>query len=84
MCTYVSEDSQSSTIQLWSTKMEGFVPNMTLWTVKKLRMVVVNVRNGNDNGEYTCTVRKDMGQMLTARYTLAVAGEYTVTAHCDF
>ena len=83
MCV-LSDDSQLSTIQLRSTKKEGFVPNMTLWTVKKLRMVVVNVRNDNDNGEYTCTVRKDMGQMLTARYTLTVAGEYSVTAHCSF
>ena len=37
-----------------------------------------------DNRVYTCTVRKDMGQMETARYTLTVAGEYAVTAHGSF
>ena len=52
--------------------------------VQQGNILVVNVRNDNDNGEYTCTVRKDMGQMLTARYTLGVAGEYVVTAHCSF
>ena len=52
--------------------------------VQQGNILVVNVRNGSDNGEYTCTVRKDKGQMLTARYTLTVASEYTVTAHCSF
>ena len=52
--------------------------------VQQGHILVVNARNGSDNGEYTCTVRKDMGQMLTARYTLRVAGEHSVTAHCSF
>ena len=42
VCVYVSDDSQSSTIQLCSTKKEGFVPNMTLWTVKKLCICTVH------------------------------------------
>ena len=41
VCVCVSDDSQSSTIQLRSTKKEGFVPNMTLWIVKKLRVYVL-------------------------------------------
>ena len=51
--------------------------------VQQGKILVVNVRNDNDAGDYTCTVRKDMGLMLTARYTLTVAGEYVVTAHCS-
>ena len=52
--------------------------------VQQGKILVVNVRNDNDNGDYTCTVPKDMGQMLTARYTLTVAGEYAAIAHCSF
>ena len=33
VCAYVSDDSQSSTFQLCSTKKEDFIPNMTLWMV---------------------------------------------------
>ena len=62
----------------------GAVDHVWAAKVQQGNILVVNVCNGNDNGEYTCTVRKDMGQMLTARYTLRVAGEYSVTAHCSF
>ena len=40
MCVCVSDDSQSSTIQLYSTQKEGFIPNMTLWMVLKLCIYV--------------------------------------------
>ena len=64
----------------------GEVDPMWAAKVQQDNILVVNVRNGSDNGEYNCTVHKDMEQlqMLTARYTLRVAGEYSVAAHCSF
>ena len=62
----------------------GEVDPMWAAKVQQDNILVVNVRNGNDNGEYTCTVRKEMEQVETTGHTLRVAGEYSVTAHCSF
>ena len=39
-------------------------------------ILVVNVRNSSDNGDYTCTVMANTQQLGTDTYTLSVASEY--------
>ena len=46
-------------------------------------ILVVNIRNGNDNGTYTCIVMVNTKQVGNASYTLSVESEfYVATLYC--
>ena len=50
--------------------------------IQQGNILVVNVRNGSDNGTYTCTVAGDSTQpMGSASYTLSVTSEYAFPLH---
>ena len=46
--------------------------------IQQGNILVVNVRNSSDNGDYTCTVMANTQQVETATYTLLVTSEYSV------
>ena len=47
--------------------------------IQQGNILVVNVRNGSDNGIYTCTVANSTRQVGKATYTLSVASELVDT-----
>ena len=49
--------------------------------IQQGNILVVNVRNGSDNGDYTCTVfKKGNTQVGISGYTLTVEGEIYITS----
>ena len=56
--------------------------------IQQGNILVVNARNGNDNGAYTCTVleeRDNTQQVGMASYTLRLASElYINTTYCNY
>ena len=43
--------------------------------IQQGNILVVNVQTHNDSGTYTCIVQDNTQQVVTASYTLSVAGE---------
>ena len=50
--------------------------------IQQGNILVVNVRNGSDNGTYTCTAMANAQQVGAATYTLSVASEYAIALSC--
>ena len=51
--------------------------------IQQGNILVVNVRNGSDNGSYNCTVIGEAGKqpLGSASYTLSATSEYAFTLH---